>query len=563
MTDAIFARSAALVSTGMNAEGDDEDPPDLEDFVRIPGTAELVKQWESLVALRGLNRANWIRLQRYSGAATVALALIYLSASAGGVAGTYAMLFKVVKGAAAAGRFAPLPLPARVAMQGVKEWADRLMTYFQWREAIEIGVRVEAGTSEGIVMTWLGRGPADTAQDMSMGDQTILANQLAKKVVANPDRPRTKESAEFFESLFVMLKDVLAWFKKLPMLLHVVAGAFSVVMFDYHLCYKRAAIELFLEANDKNSDEKWAGRLNEEADLTLKYFQEYYQHFRGGRDPNDSRSPRAREQNPRYVDHEWLADVKHILRDTKTKIKDALQRRKKLRDDKKADQVAATQAFWKEMKAAARAIRNLPREEAVERDKDDGTIKVGHGLPHNTASLDAKALQQRMQTWEQGQIALELEVIENHYENFQRWKKNEKRQRQAERRKNPVFFPPQRPGNARPVTVLHNDNDSEDGGGGDEEEEEEDDDDDDGDDDDDEGGDEGGEGNPALDGGESESESDSGAGVGLGSASAAGRLRPDALAGSRNMLERLRAEKRASLVVDASVVEYAFARLGL
>jgi hypothetical protein len=29
------------------------------------------------------------------------------------------------------------------------------------------------------------------------------------------------------------------------------------------------------------------------------------------------------------------------------------------------------------------------------------------------------------------------------------------------------------------------------------------------------------------------------------------------------MLERLRAEKRASLVVDASVVEYAFARLGL
>ena len=535
MTDAIFARSAALVGTGMNTEDDKDDPPGLEDFAFIPGPEELLKQWQSLVALRGLNRTNRVRLKVW-GAATFAVSMVYTNAVTGGVAEFYATFFEAVSAAVAAGSlFLPF-LPPKVAVHGLglKGLVDGLKTFFLWRREIETGkVRVEAGTNSGIFWSNFNLGPKDTALDMSFGNKKVLANQLAADVVSDKNRARTEQLASFFVSLFNVLKDVLAELKKSPMLLTCVMGAFSVILFDYHRCYKRAAIELFLEANDKNSDEKWAERLNEEADLTLRYFQEYYQHFRGGRDPNDSRSQRAQEQNPRYVDHEWLADVKHILRDAKTKINDALQRRKKLRDDKKADQLEATRAFWKEMKAAARVIRDLPREEAVERDKDDGTIKVRHGLPHNTASLDAKALQQRMQTWEQGQTALELEVIENHYENFQRWKKNEKRQREAERRKNPVFFPPQRPGNARPVTVLHDDNDSDDDGGGDDEEEddeEEEDDDDDDDDDNDDGDDDEG---------------------------------PDARAGSRNMLEQLLAERRASLVVDASVVEYAFARLGL
>ena len=544
-TLAVFAQAGLLAnSTGANGDNHDEysragaytHQQELPEFGLVPNPEQLRSQFRRLVAMSRLGQGI-----RAATVYAVASALVYLYRAVGSP-GILAMLLNHVDA------FVPVivrgGLGTAAATRGVATAISKLvrqtlrpLTQYMELETQLQQMPVRTSSFMGLFSHCLGlwrQTETQQQQDVALGSTRFAVVRSARKFLGTWNNRWATQLGRTFLDFFGVVNAgavlVLGGGQVSEGGIALVASILALALVDYHGVHVPGTRKAFLSRHSATDDSDWIKSLEDQLRILREYYEDYYRYFR-------------RTSYYKEIDKE-LDRLQNL-------VQDAYQRRKGTRDhrstkDKADKQMEATNKFIQEMREIQEKIVDLPYQ-----------WNQQQTLPQR---MDAQSLLDLKNVWDvdHGGDARAY----NHYNNFQVWLFNEKLNPLLHRR---MLFLPQ--GARTRVNHDDDDDDDDDGGGdegGEEEEEEEENDDDDDDDDDDDVG-EGGEGNPALDGGESESESDSGAGVGRGSARASGRWRPDALAGSRNMLEQLRAEKkrRASLVVDASVVEYAFARLGL
>jgi len=594
VTDAVFSQVHALVNTGADGDdsdssGDEEDEQELaalNDMVLglLPTPTLMVEHYRILGMLHKLFQRNRPRAKLAWQMAALTFC-VWFSNVLGGY-GKYAALLALIRKHYLRGkRSARQTLIDSAAGMSAGVTVKTLERYFEFLQLTENRPMGCVLQTSQIIPAIFGYEPSpqECRNRASMSSNPHAMHSAARELNAQWYALLISQGAdsalEFIDAIIEAIQNTFGDYTKALMLLLYCVGLFFG---NYHFLVVPAVSEAFLQQHQAENDKKWVDYLKQEANYVKTYFQQYYQ----------------------YGYQQQLVDVNQKIADRKKKIKKAYKARKRNRGDKGAtqdDKITQTNAFLAAMRKELARIRNLPRKQTA-------------ALPANERGLDDEAVVDRFGTYWKGSplSAFRTAILKDHYENFQVWRSNQPR---TTSRSHKVYFLPQPRAAPNNAINLDEDDDDEDE---DEDEEEDDDDDDDNDsgggdddddDDDDDDGEEGGGGssNPFDDGGgeddddeEEEDGGDDGAGA-LGPRRAASA--PDESTRrlsvspprraitpweggepfdpqlSRAALNALRARRSASApedpsarsdsspqrakTVDASVVSYVFARLGL
>ena len=573
-TLAVFARAGLLASTGADEEekaGAYRYRQELPEFGQLPTFEQLRSQFRRL---RGM---TWLGTVARAGTVTILANVILYMYRSVGVPGMLAALLQatdtfvpiIVRETIGAGTSAMTSAVSKM----VRAVLGPLRNYFELETQLQ-QMPVRTSSFMGLFSHYLGLWKQTETQqqhDVALGPSRFGLVRSTRKFLSTWNhRWATTLGRGFLDFFGVVNAGVALVMGDAAIAIggSWAAAILSLALLDYHGFHKKRVREAFLRRHGAVDDSNWKVELEKHLQVLRDYYEEYYKHVRARR---------------------FYLDIDKELDRLKELVEDAYNARKrtrdhrKMKDDEKA-QIEATNTYIKTMLDIREKILDLPQTW----DHRQTLAQV----------MDQQALSDLKNVWgvDHGNDAR----AHNHYHNFQVWLYNEGLSNQFHRR---MLFPPR--GAPR---VLHDDDTSD----------EDDDDEDDDDEDEEEGGDEGGGSSNPFDGVDSQDDDEDGGDDGAGAlgprraASAPeestrrrreSRSRPTRspspitpwkrqnanTEGSKRFLEErskdLRASRSASApeespappapparrrsspqrakTVDASVVSYVFARLGL